>query len=167
MTPSFKSPVRNHQCPLSPFCQSLCQIMSNFDQTFKICPFETSNIIFDVQLNPIILFSSQEPSISSKPEAPISSKFIMKLLSLKLCTFFRICPSAITNIIFYIQLYPIILNSSQETSTSSKPPCNQKLFISLSLDDLSLFILSFASDKFRFLIMVSLCSFIQVDPLQP
>ena len=45
----------------------LSQIMSNLDQTFRIGPLATTNIIFVVWLYPILHVSSQEPSTSFKP----------------------------------------------------------------------------------------------------
>ncbi len=45
----------------------LNQIMSDLDQTFRIGPLATTNIIGDVQLDPILQLSSQEPSTSFKP----------------------------------------------------------------------------------------------------
>ena len=51
---------------------------------------------------------------------------------------FRICPLSTTNIIFYVQLDPILQVSSQEPSTSFKSLCKQRLILSRSLAELSL-----------------------------
>ena len=45
----------------------ISQIMSNLVQTIMIGPLPTTNIIIDVQLDPILQVSSQEPSTSFKP----------------------------------------------------------------------------------------------------
>jgi len=70
--------------------------MFNLDQTFRICHYATTNIIFDVQLDPVILVSSQEQSTSSKPEVPMSSKSVMTFflfqIMFNLYQIFRICP---------------------------------------------------------------------------
>ena len=47
----------------------LCKIMSDLCQTFRIGPFSTTHIIFNVQLYTILQISSQEQSTSSKPQS--------------------------------------------------------------------------------------------------
>ena len=44
----------------------LSQIMSDLDETFRICPLATTNLICDVKVDHILQVSSQEPSTSSK-----------------------------------------------------------------------------------------------------
>ena len=67
MTPFFKSSVRNLQHPPSPHLHFLSQIMSDIDQTIRICPLATTNMNYYVNEDPILQVSSQEPSTSSKP----------------------------------------------------------------------------------------------------
>ena len=45
----------------------LSQIMSDIDQTFRIGPLATTNLIYDAKDDPILHVSNQEPSTSSKP----------------------------------------------------------------------------------------------------
>ena len=67
MTPSFKSPVRNHQHPPRPNFSFISKIMSDLYQTFMIDPLTTTHFILNVQLHQILLVSSHEWSKSSKP----------------------------------------------------------------------------------------------------
>ena len=64
--------------------------MSNLDQIFRISPLATTNIIFDVQIDPILLVPSQQPSTSSKPKVPMSSKPIIIFFSAILCTLYNL-----------------------------------------------------------------------------
>ena len=133
MTPSSKPPIRNPQRPPSP------QLMlpqpnhvgfpPNFQDIFKI--------IF--QDDPWCQRWSHPPSLQSGTfnvlQAP-NLGFISQIM-FDLGQTFRIGPLPSTIIIFEVELYPILQVSSQEPSTSFKPPCNQKLILSRSLAKLS------------------------------
>ena len=95
MTPSFKPPVRNHQ--YSPNLCFLVQIISDLNQTSRIDPLATTNLIYDVK------------------------DFLVQIIS-DLDQTSRIDPLATPNLTYDVKDDPILQVLSQEPSTSSKPP---------------------------------------------
>ena len=106
----------------SPFSAKSCLT----SETFMISP------INDVKDEPIFQVSSQDPS---KPSKSLTYLFFSQIM-FDLDKSFRIGPLATTNIVFNVKLDPILQISSQEQSTSSKPNCNQNLFLNQSSSEL-------------------------------
>ena len=105
----------------------LSQIMTNLDQTSRKGPSATNKILFDFQLTMTHTLSPQSGTFNVLKAPNIG--FLSQIRS-NLDQTFRIGPLATKNIIFDVQLDIILQISNQEPSTSSKPPCNQNLFLS-------------------------------------
>ena len=119
------SPIRNPQCPPSPqhilYQPNLVRSWSNFQ--------DRPDTIY--QLDLWCQMWPHSPCLQSGTlkvlQAP-NFGFLSQIMS-DLDQIFRIGPLATTIIIFDVQLDPILQVSSQEWSTSSKPPCNKKTIL--------------------------------------
>ena len=111
----------------------LSQIRSNNDETFRIGPLATPSIIVDVKLKIIPSFKSP---VRNHQRPPSPQPILFCQIISDLYETFRIGPLATNYFIFYFQLDQIFQGSSQEGSTISKPPFNQKLFLNHSTAEL-------------------------------
>ena len=131
MTLSFKSPVRNPQCPPSP---QLRLSQSNHVRSwsnFQDMPLSNYHPDIWSQIWPHP--SSLQSGICNFLQAP-NLCILCKIMS-DLDQTFRIGSLATTNIIFEVQLDTTLQVSSQEWPTSSKSSWNKKLFLSRTLAD--------------------------------